>query len=250
MRSIWIANSDGGNPRQIIEMAMWPSLSPDGKQVAYYRIKDSGIYIANSDGGNPHKVLGFADTCCVQWSPDSKQLVYFRGNPKFGGSIFTATIDGKNITEIASGFNPAWSPDGNKIIYANCQENTSHCGLFVLDLKTKAGTMITRDNGANPQWSPRGDKIVYQKDDGNGHVNVFLVKPDGTGVKQLTSGKGNDGQPTWSRDGNLIFWRSDQNGKGWSIFAMNADGTRPRLVIPNTPPDPERWGRESLTASP
>ncbi len=250
LRSIWIANSDGTDAHPIVEMAMWPAISPDGRQIAYYRVKDSGIYIANSDGSNPRKAIALADTCCVQWSPDSKRLVFFRGNLKFGGTIATAKLDGTELREITEGYNPSWAPDGNRITYARCQTNSSQCGLFVVDIRTKASTMITRDNGANPQWSPRGDKIVYQADDGKGHVNVFSVSPDGSGVRQLTAGKGNDGQPVWSRDGNFIFWRSDQNGSGWGIFVMRADGTHARRLIPSVPPDPDKWGRESLTTGP
>jgi Tol biopolymer transport system component len=208
-----------------------------------------GIYIANSDGTNPHQILGYANTCCVQWSPDSKHIVYFRGNLKIGGSMYTANPDGSNVTEIGAGFNPAWSPDGNRMAYANCQANSSQCGLFIIDLKTKVAQMITHDNGANPQWSPHGDRLVYQADDGKGHVNVFVVNADGTGIKQLTSGKSNDGQPVWSRDGTYILWRSDQNGAGWALFAMRADGTNPRLIINNAPASID-WGRESLTTAP
>ena len=248
--SIWIANANGTDARQIAESAIWPAFSPDGKQIAYVRLKSpDGIYVANGDGSGARLVVGSADTCCVQWSPDSKRLTYFRGNLKKSGSIFTANADGSNATEVTVGFNPAFSPDGNRLAYTTCQPNTSQCGLFLFDIKTKSQTMITRDNGANPQWSPRGDKIIYQADDGKGHINVFAVNADGTGVKQLTSGKNNDGQPAWSRDGNFIFWRSDRNGAGWAIFVMRADGSNPRLLINNAPAS-INWGRESLSTAP
>ncbi|MCL5952819.1 MAG: protein kinase [Chloroflexi bacterium] len=250
LHSIWIVNANGSDPHKVADMALWPSLSPDSTRIAYYRIKDSGIYVANADGVDAHKVLGFADTCCVQWSPDSKRLLYFRGNLKFGGKIFSANADGTDIAEITSGFNPAWAPDGSRIAYASCETNSSQCGLYIYDLKKAATTMITRDNGANPQWSPNGDKIVYQADNGHSHLNVFVVNADGTGSKQITSGQGDDGQPTWSRDGNTIFWRSDRNGTGWAVFAMRPDGSNARLVLSNTPPDPNLWGRESLSAGP
>ncbi len=248
--AIWLANADGSDAHLIIEMAMWPSLSPDGKQIAYYRLKDAGIYIANLDGSHPRRVVA-GETCCVEWAPEGKRIVYLQGKLKVGDTkIFIANVDGTGITEITPGFNPAWSPDGNRLVYAGCQPNTTQCGLFVYDLKTKNATLITRDNGASPKWSPRGDRIVYQADDGKGHVNLFLVNPDGSGIRQLTFGKSNDGQPNWSVDGNHIFWRSDQDGKRWGIFVMRADGTGTRLLIDNAPPDGNLWARESLSAGP
>jgi TolB protein len=246
---IWIADADGTDARMIIENSNWPALSPDGKLIAYHRIKDEGIYIANIDGSGARVVVK-NETCCVQWSPDGKRLMYVRGKLSIGDTKITiVNVDGTNISEIATGFNPAWAPDGNRIVYAGCQPNTTQCGLFVYDLRTKAATLITRDSGSSPQWSPRGDKIVYQASVGGG-VNIFTVNPDGSGQKQLTANKGNTGQPTWSSDGNFIFYRSDQEGKEWAIFLMRADGTDKRLLIPKAAPDANLWARESLSAGP
>jgi TolB protein len=246
---IWIADADGTDARMIIENSNWPALSPDGKLIAYHRIKDEGIYIANIDGSGARVVVK-NETCCVQWSPDGKRLMYVRGKLSIGDTKITiVNVDGTNISEIATGFNPAWAPDGNRIVYAGCQLNTTQCGLFVYDLRTKAATLITRDSGGSPQWSPRGDKIVYQASVG-GSVNIFTVNPDGSGQKQLTANKGNTGQPTWSSDGNFIFYRSDQEGKEWAIFLMRADGTDKRLLIPKAAPDANLWARESLSAGP
>ncbi|MDE3091881.1 MAG: serine/threonine-protein kinase, partial [Chloroflexota bacterium] len=76
--SIWIADADGTDAQKVTDLAMYPALSPDGKQIAYYRFKDEGIYVANVDGGNAHSVAN-GETCCVQWSRDSKRLVYLQG---------------------------------------------------------------------------------------------------------------------------------------------------------------------------
>lgn len=247
--TIWIADADGTDAKPVIENSNWAALSPDGKQIAYHRIKDEGIYIANSDGSNPRVVIK-NETCCVQWSPDGKRLLYVRGKLSIRDTkIIMVNIDGTNSAEITAGLNPAWSPDGNRLVYYWCQPNTTQCGLFVYDMKTKNAALITRDGGGNPQWSPRGDKIVYQASVGGG-INIFTINPDGSGQKQLTTSKGNNGQPTWSSDGNFIYYRSDQEGKEWAIFVMRADGTDRRLLISKAPPNANLWAWESLSAGP
>jgi TolB protein len=239
---------------KVADTALWPAISPDGKRIAYYRMKDEGIYVANIDGGNPQRIV-VNETCCVQWSHDMKHLIYVQGKLSIGDTHIKIINPepGSIPADLDVGpkpFNPAWSPDGAKIAFASCKSNSTDCGIFVYDIKSQVSTMITTDGGGNPQWSPRGDKIVYQA--GGTPKNIFVVNPDGSGAKQLSSGKSNDIQPTWSSDGNYVFWRSDQNGKGWAIFVMRADGSDKHLIIDDTPPDQsDKWGgRESLSAGP
>lgn len=249
-RAIYIADADGTNARAIIEFGLWPSLSPDGKQIAYYRIREEGIYIANSDGSAARRIVT-GETCCPQWSPDGKRLMYLQGKLKLGDvKIVIVNPDGSGKDEVVAGFSPAWSPDGNRIVYTACQPGTTQCGLHIFDLRTQRAVMITRDDGKTPHWSPRGDKIVYHADSGQGATNLFLINPDGSNRTQVTFGKSNTGQAVWSLDGNSIFYRSDQDGRVWGIFVMRADGSARRLLINNVPPDPDNWARELLSVSP
>jgi TolB protein len=190
------------------------------------------------------------ETCCAQWSPDGKKLMYLQGKLKIGDTkIIVANPDGTGKTEVIAGFSPAWAPEGNRIVYTACQAGTTSCGLHTYDLRANRAAMITRDDGKTPHWSPRGDKIVYHADSG-GFTNLFVVNADGSGRTQLTSGRGNTGQAVWSLDGNFIFYRSDQDGKAWGIFVMRADGSGRRLLINNAPPDGDLWARELLSVGP
>ncbi len=249
-RTIYIADADGTDARPIIEFGLWPSLSPDGKQIAYYRIREEGIYIANSDGSAARRIV-VGETCCVQWSPDGKRLLYLQGKLKLGDTrVVIINPDGTGKIEVVGGFSPAWAPDGQRIVYTACQPGTTQCGLHIFDLRAQRATMITRDDGKTPHWSPRGDKIVYHADSGQGATNLFVVNPDGSGRTQVTFGKGNTGQAVWSLDGNSIFFRSDQDGKVWGIFVIRADGSGRRLLINNVPPDGDLWARELLSVGP
>lgn len=254
--TVWIANADGSGARQILTHARWPSLSPDGKRIAYYGTpegKSEGLYLANADGGNPELIVVGVGVCCINWSRDGNWLVYtVSPRPKQpGGPIYTLKVDGvyKTIVALgAEGNGPSFSPDGKQVVYSGCLPNTNTCGLMIVPAGGGTPRQITTDNGGNADWGARG--IVYQANDSAGHKQVFFINPDGSGKKQLTNGKSNDGQPAWSHDGGSIFWRSDQNGTAWGIFVMNFDGSNPRRLINNVAPHPDFWGWESLSTGP
>ncbi len=256
--TIWVARADGSGARQVLTHAYWPAFSPDGARLAYYGRPEGGsegLYVANADGGNSVLAVVGAGVCCLKWSRDGNWIVYAVSNKpnQPGGPIAMVKADGfyKTIVNIGvSGNGPAFSPDGKHIVYAGCLPNTNTCGLLVVPAGGGAPRLVTRDNGGNAHWSPDGSQIVYQARDDAGHIAVFVVKPDGSGKKQLTTGKSNDGQPVWSRDGGSIFWRSDQNGTAWGIFVMNADGSKARRLLNNVPPDRDLWGWESLSVAP
>jgi Tol biopolymer transport system component len=257
--TIWVANANGSNPHQILTHALWPTFSPDGKQIAFYgrmEGRSEGLYLANSDGGGiTGPVVVGVGVCCMRWSRDGQWIIY-TNSPRQnqpGGPIAMVKLDGRYETIVRLGVDgngPTFSPDGKQVVFSGCMPNTNTCGLMIVPASGGGARQVTTDNGGNADWSPRGDKIVYQTSDGAGHRQIFVVNPDGSGKKQLTNGKSNDGQPVWSRDGGSIFWRSDQNGTAWAIYVMNADGSGQRKLIDNAPPHQDLWGWEALSVAP
>ncbi len=104
-------------------------------------------------------------------------------------------------------------------------------------------TMVVGGLGSSPAWSPDGKKIVYQADT-DGIKQLFVVAPDGTGKKQLTSGTMSHVGAQWSPDGSTIFYRAQETNGNWSIWKMNADGSNPRQVANDYPP--VDWAYERL----
>jgi Tol biopolymer transport system component len=92
---------------------------------------------------------------------------------------------------------------------------------------------------ADPALSPGGDMIAfarYDEEPGEGHARLWLVRPDGSGVRPLfaTQPKGrNDFAPAWSPDGARIAFSRVRSGKDRfvaSIVTAAADGSDPRTV--------------------
>lgn len=66
---------------------------------------------------------------------------------------------------------------------------------------------------SRPDWSPRGDLIAFQGYQG-GTFHIWLMKPDGTAIRQLTNGHGDDREPRISPDGSKVAFASDRAFKG------------------------------------
>ncbi len=108
---------------------------------------------------------------------------------------------------------PTWTADG-RIVVAG-QLGTP--GLYVSDA---AFTTLTRfDPMVNQPWqakaAPKGDLVTFIAKD-----HVFVIKVDGTGLKQLTTGNNSERMPTWSPDGSSVAAFSNLD-----LVTINADGT-------------------------
>jgi TolB protein len=82
-------------------------------------------------------------------------------------------------------------------------------------------------SGNNDLSHVQGGVIAFTLRDAQGQLQIFTAKPDGSGLRQLTS-EGQNGLAAWSRDGKqLAFMAIRANGA--FIGVMNADGSNQRL---------------------
>lgn len=76
------------------------------------------------------------------------------------------------------------------------------------------------DEASHPDWSPKSDLVALQSYKG-GTFHIWTMYPDGTGLKQITTGHGDDREPRISPDGKTIVFDSDRAFKGsydiWTV---------------------------------
>jgi TolB protein len=90
--------------------------------------------------------------------------------------------------------------------------------------------LIANYPGSNsaPAWAPDGKRlaIVLTKD---GPSQIYLVNPDGSGLRRITYSDAIDTEPNFSSDGKWIIFTSDRGGSP-QIYRMTAGGGTPERL--------------------
>jgi len=110
--------------------------------------------------------------------------------------------------------NPALSPDGKllayTITYYNLQENKGTTHLYVVS--TEGGEPLKLTNGvgsdSNPKWSADGQLIRFLSTE-SGSSQLWEVKPDGTGLRQLSNLDGDINGFCFAPEGSKILYAMD-----------------------------------------
>jgi hypothetical protein len=127
---------------------------------------------------------------------------------------------------------PAWSPTLAQIAYVASASLSWNSDLYILDLDSGAIHRLTRDSATvrSPSFvGPNGDQIVFESSK-DGKAEIYVVKTDATGRRQLTQGEAANTQPAVSPDGKRVIYASVRD-RNYGIFEMNLDGTGERRLV-------------------
>jgi len=145
--------------------------------------------------------------------------------------IWKVNPDGTGLTRLTtdnSNYSPGWSPDASKIVYSHLGPPVN--GLFIMNADGSGKTSLATGALVQPfeaKWSVDGTHIVFVDHTGESGSEVWSVKPDGTGLVQLT----NDATmiheyPSWCADGRIVFDAVPlAGGSAFQVYIMNGDGS-------------------------
>ena len=141
-----------------------------------------------------------------------------------------------------SDWEPAWSPDGQKIAWTSWGHGTG-TDVFVMNADGSDQQNLTSKPGdqGGPRWSPDGHAILFRavppgqprSASGWPYGDVYVINADGSGQRNLThTPESGEGDPAWSPDGQHIAFSRLVAGPPWEvrIVVMNADGSGKHAV--------------------
>jgi len=74
-----------------------------------------------------------------------------------------------------------------------------------------AAPALAQQGVAGPKWSRDGNLITFAAIEGGTDWEIFVIRSDGTGVRQLTRNEFSDIYPSFSNDGSTIYFASTQD---------------------------------------
>lgn len=207
--AIWAVPADGGTPRALVPRqpdgaCAAPSVSPDGRRIAFV-VDQRHVAVAPLDGSAwPVKVSADADFC----------------------------------------FDPVWSPDGERVVWHEWRVPAMPWDAGAIVVRdadaSKPATVVA--GGADvavqqPRFSPDGSRLAYLSDR-KGWMNVWIANADGSDAQPLVDEELEHGDPPWGLGQRSFAWAPDghaiaftRNDQGFGSLHLVDVRTRQRTDI-------------------
>ncbi len=132
---------------------------------------------------------------------------------------------------------PSWSPTTLEIVFVSQRGKNYSFEVLSTHANSWRVRNLSRNDyeNDNPFWSPDGKWIVFHSLQITNH-EVYRVRPDGTGLQNLTQHPAVDFIAEWSQDGEWLYFTSGRDGTN-APYRMKPDGTQ--LEKMTAPPDPD-----------
>lgn len=184
-----------------------PAWSPDGRWIAF-GIKGH-VHLVPRDGGLPKKITDFATAAgSPRFMPDSHGLL-ISVERKDADQLLLTDIDGSwprvlTTDTLGDHWDARPSPNGKSIVYTLRRfDDLNRLDIVLLEIESgKSITLYGRPStrALSARWSPDGQWIAFIAQETE-RDEIYLIKPNGEGLHQLTNTGHDVFQFEWSPDG-------------------------------------------------
>jgi len=211
---------------------LWaPAFSPHGEEIAYSRDEPNGawhIWVVSTTGGSARQLTaGKVPEIYARFAPDGSAILFNTWGheplsiwqiPRGGGTA--KPISALQASSDAYG---DYSPDGRSLVFARTEDKVTH--IYIAD--TAGGSQARRVvamPGTVPRWSPDGKWISFSPSRSHSD-GVFIVHPDGSGLRRLTE---TGGWAVWWPDGEQIGFQviGPDGNEQIQVFRLNTGELR------------------------
>jgi TolB protein len=253
---ICIMNADGSDQHVLVNWPMvqsyYPSFAPDGQSVIFASLYDRefALYEATLYGEVIPIPTVDQEVAAPAISPDGNWIAFTIVSDVGPNAIAITPRQGGEVTIVYpdDGWDPTWSPDGSRILFAGSSGGLIH--LFIMNRDGSDIRLVTDKVGIRGRndWSRTGDLLAtYIGSPGNHSRNIYTFGTHGENLQMITDG-GDNVAPSFSPDGKWITFMSYRDHFwdefGCEIYIMRVDGSDVRRLTNNDTCDWQpRWGR-------
>jgi imidazolonepropionase-like amidohydrolase/Tol biopolymer transport system component len=229
---LWLVPAEGGEARLVAGRLMieaddrQPAISPDGRWVATRsdRPAGRGIWLHSLTGEQPRQLTDSAlilggDVGVPSWSPSGDRLAFAAR----GAVVLLELAIGRSDTLRAAGLEnapldePAWSPDGRKLLVSGpwrggaarpLLEGAPGAGIWEVDVASGTARRLTAESEAAraPAYSPTGERLAYFSADSSAHYRLVVQPLDGEPFTVTSEAGIEPHRVRWSPDGGSLWY--------------------------------------------
>lgn len=227
--------------------------SPDSRSLIFQAVpqgeKYYQIYTMDLDSLIPVRVSTGKGACtCGFYRPDGRKILFASSHEALETieletvsdqyrweltpymNIYEANLDGSSLKRLTHGpayhAECAYSSDGTQIVYASNESGSMN--LYVCDADGKNAyplTMTEKSYNGGPFFSSKGDWVVFRSDrQEKDQLQLYLIRPDGSEEKQLTSNPYVNWAPFWHPNGSIIAYTTSKHGHhAYQIYLIDIE---------------------------
>jgi hypothetical protein len=182
-------------------------------------VSECGIWAMNGAGNGLTQLTqdsATAEDRLPQLSADGTKIVFVRIDGSDNHTIWKMGSDGSSPTQLTTGDQPAWSPNGSTIAFVADDANPADPDfpgsvIWTIGSNGTGRTQITDESTGDyksPKWAPTGSKLAFVRDPSDGTNRIETLSPVSSGTSAVQVVSKNDSVRTveWSPDGSKLLY--------------------------------------------